>query len=701
VTPDRHAFRHHPLDGAALYFQPASGVHVRVATAATRGLRRAAPRVAMFGITNACNLACDFCSRDATRPSQWTVATAAAALHGLAAAGTLEVAYGGGEPFVFRGFAELVAELAATTALAQHVTTNGTRIDRASWGPFAGRFGVVRLSIYDGVDWRAPAAVLADAGQRWGANVLCDAARLAALPALLVELAARGARDVSLLSYVGGDPARQLDAAGERRLAAIIEASPLPCRVSVCLGDRLGVARLDGRDAAGDCGAGRDFISVTPDRRVQSCSFQAASAPGATAAELLDAWRTAVAAMNAPAPRIGCARALPQVPPPAPPRLAVWQSFSGNNSGECLMVARFHDPAAAAAYLAELLPGWTPDGAYPAPWLRLFADEGVLGSADVARDYPEASPRELVAIGATVMAAQYAADDAFPELRALAWKRGAEVDPDGVHVHDDATVLAAARAASRADRDALVAAASVVLPGGRAWPHGDHALARVPLFGRDHRFVGLPTLRDALAAWAGARRLAIEVVFDTVDNAALIAAKQRLGEPRPTHPRLTFGYWGPDADAAAARLAATLGERATRCGALVLIDPAPDRKRLAVVGYRAGAFARALTAARVRVHARLWFDPPARGQPKRTWQPAELITLDAWAAATFTRPDVATVRRPDRAHHRQHPTIEVETTEPARAMRALADQAAAMELRCDLSLAELDPLGAALHRLLG
>lgn len=701
MTPDRHAFRHHPLDGAALYFQPASGVHVRVATDATRGLRRAAPRVAMFGITNACNLACDFCSRDATRPSQWTVATAAAALHGLAAAGTLEVAYGGGEPFVFRGFAELVAELAATTALAQHVTTNGTRIDRASWAPFAGRFGVVRLSIYDGVDWRAPAAVLADAGQRWGANVLCDAARLAALPALLVELAARGARDVSLLSYVGGDPARQLDAAGERRLAAIIEASPLPCRVSVCLGDRLGVARLDGRDAAGDCGAGRDFISVTPDRRVQSCSFQAASAPGATAAELLDAWRTAVAAMNAPAPRIGCARALPQVPPPAPPRLAVWQSFSGNNSGECLMVARFHDPAAAAAYLAELLPGWTPDGAYPAPWLRLFADEGVLGSADVARDYPEASPRELVAIGATVMAAQYAADDAFPELRALAWKRGAEVDPDGVHVHDDATVLAAARAASRADRDALVAAASVVLPGGRAWPHGDHALARVPLFGRDHRFVGLPTLRDALAAWAGARRLAIEVVFDDVDDAALIAAKQRLGEPRPTHPRLTFGYWGPDADAAAARLAATLGERATRCGALVLIDPAPDRKRLAVVGYRAGAFARALTAARVRVHARLWFDPPARGQPKRTWQPAELITLDAWAAATFTRPDVATVRRPDRAHHRQHPTIEVETTEPARAMRALADQAAAMELRCDLSLAELDPLGAALHRLLG
>ena len=132
----------------------------------------------------------------------------------------------------------------------------------------------------------------------------------------------------------------------------------------------------------------------------------------------------------------------------------------------------------------------------------------------------------------------------------------------------------------------------------------------------------------------------------------------------------------------------------------MLVDPAPDRKRLAVIGHRAGAFVRAFTGARVRVHATLWFDPPARGQRERTWQLAELAALDAWAAATFTQPDAATVRRPDRAHHWQHPTVEVETGAPAPAMRALADHAAALEARCDLSLAELDPLGAALHRLL-
>ena len=82
-----------------LYFQPRTGVHVRVERAATAGLRRRAPRVAMFGITNACNLACEFCSRDAARASTWTVADAAAVLRGLHDAGTLEVAYGGGEPF--------------------------------------------------------------------------------------------------------------------------------------------------------------------------------------------------------------------------------------------------------------------------------------------------------------------------------------------------------------------------------------------------------------------------------------------------------------------------------------------------------------------------------------------------------------------------------------------------------------------------
>lgn len=49
---------------ARLYFHPATGAQLRITNAATRSERRTAPRVAMFEMTNACNLRCDFCSRD-------------------------------------------------------------------------------------------------------------------------------------------------------------------------------------------------------------------------------------------------------------------------------------------------------------------------------------------------------------------------------------------------------------------------------------------------------------------------------------------------------------------------------------------------------------------------------------------------------------------------------------------------------------
>ncbi|MBI3230118.1 MAG: hypothetical protein HYZ45_08095, partial [Burkholderiales bacterium] len=49
---DRSAFRAHPLQGAMLYFQPASGIHIRIENESTRQLQRCAPRVVMFGITN-------------------------------------------------------------------------------------------------------------------------------------------------------------------------------------------------------------------------------------------------------------------------------------------------------------------------------------------------------------------------------------------------------------------------------------------------------------------------------------------------------------------------------------------------------------------------------------------------------------------------------------------------------------------------
>src|SRR5688572_1499268 len=167
LAPLPPMFRQHALDDAMLYFHPATGTNVRVENASTRGLRRLAPRVAMFGITNVCNLSCYFCSRDMDARSGWTVAAAAEVLRELSAAGCLEVAFGGGEPFAFRGFAELLEELRATTPLALHATTNGTMIDRRSWRRYRDRFGQVRVSIHRGTDWSECADTLREAGQRW------------------------------------------------------------------------------------------------------------------------------------------------------------------------------------------------------------------------------------------------------------------------------------------------------------------------------------------------------------------------------------------------------------------------------------------------------------------------------------------------------------------------------------------------------
>ncbi|MBK9036711.1 MAG: radical SAM protein [Myxococcales bacterium] len=713
---DRRQFRAHALDGAALFFQPATGVHVRVATAATRALRRQAPRVAMFGITNACNLTCGFCSRDVARPSAWTVATAAAALRGLHDAGTLEVAYGGGEPFAFRGFAELVAELDATTALAQHVTTNGTLIRAATWAPFAGRLGQVRLSIYDDVPWRPAVEVLAGAGQRWGANLLVDAAALPTLPARLADLAARGCHDASLLSYVGPERARHLDDAGRARLAAIIADSPVACRLSVCFGDRVAAPRLPTGDA-GDCGAGRDFVSITPDRQVQSCSFQDRGLPGATAAEILAAWRTQQARLAAPSPRVGCARLHPvTAPPAAPPPIAVWQAFSGNNSGECVLVATFATVADADAYLAELTPGWVPDGGCSPAWQQLFTDEGVAQVA-TGTSWPsdEGSPRELVAIGASVLAVQYAVDDAFPELRALAWKRGAEVVPGGVHVHGDLTLVVAVRCRDDADRAALLAAAA---PGWFvydeaepmrstyaplvAYPHGDVVVLPMPILGGDGSLPTLVAARDAVARVVGERAHAAEICFTRLTEAELVAAKQRLGRRPPRVPRLWVSLWGGDgADRAAAFARSLGGDRVTVADAHVLIDPAPDRKRLAVLAYRRGATVDVIDSERLELTASPWFEapPPTKGrrEPERGFDRAH---LEPTLRATLPREAALTVTWAEHRTRPPRPSITVVTAAPTAALVALRAYADDVGARLNLWAAEVDPVGAMLRRLL-
>jgi MoaA/NifB/PqqE/SkfB family radical SAM enzyme len=308
-----------PLDGALLSFDRDTGLGVLADGPETAHLVQRAPRVVQFGITNACNLACDFCSRDLHAKSAWTRESAFAILAALAEAGTLEVAFGGGEPFVFKGFVSLVQRLHRETPLAVSVTTNGTRLDDATLDALDGCLGQIRVSIYDDNDWRSTVARLARRDVVFGVNLLVTPARLPELDALVLELAALGCRDVLLLGYHGADAALHLapsqDAALVRRVRALGAAWPgLRLALDVCFGPRmaalpsahLGVPRRD-------CGAGRDFVVVTSDKTVRACSFHHDAHPITDASDVLAVFAGERARLSSAVDDAGCMRRPPRV----------------------------------------------------------------------------------------------------------------------------------------------------------------------------------------------------------------------------------------------------------------------------------------------------------------------------------------------------------------------------------------------------
>lgn len=428
-------FRAHPLDGAMLWFHPRLGLNLRWDAPATHKLRRVAPRVVLFAITNRCNLACDFCSRDPAAPSTWTVESAFQTLADFAQAGVLEVAFGGGEPLAFRGFDALIERLGRDTPLALHLTTNGELLTPDRAARLAPHLGEVRLSVYPQGSWAERIALLVRSGVVVGANLLATPATVPALPAVLRRLADLGCHDAAILRYVGHDPALHLDAQQESELSQIILQSPLRVRVSACFGSRLHALPLLFPGVDGDCGAGRDFLVVTSDKRLKACSFQDTTVPFTTVADALVAYATQRPILDAAAGRPGCARPLPRAASLSA-GLRLWRGFSGNNSSDCILVGRFGQPEAAEAFLAQLLPGYQPGRRTPQSWLELFSAQGLAAS----ECYP---PDNMVTLGRSLLLhTDSSLTDDFVPLRALLWRRGGRSVCNGVFGRSEVRLLA-------------------------------------------------------------------------------------------------------------------------------------------------------------------------------------------------------------------------------------------------------------------
>lgn len=109
----------------------------------------AAPRQVSIALTNTCDLACSYCFAPKTHATlafdrivSW--------LYELDINGTIGVGFGGGEPTLYRRFAELCAHAARNTGLAVTFTTHGHHLDDAMLTLLKGNVHFIRVSM-DGI----------------------------------------------------------------------------------------------------------------------------------------------------------------------------------------------------------------------------------------------------------------------------------------------------------------------------------------------------------------------------------------------------------------------------------------------------------------------------------------------------------------------------------------------------------------------
>lgn len=401
------------LDGAWMGFDRDRGLNLLYADEQTRTLARRAPRTLQVGLLTPCNMACSFCYRDAAAPSRLTREFVVDLLIEAERWGLLEVAFGGGEPLLFKGFADLIDELHRRTELGLNLTTNGLLLTPELMARLRGKIGEIRLSAYPDNDWRG--TLTRFAGEPIGINWIVTPANVGVLAPRVREMLALGARNVLLLGYKGEDTSMLLGAELAALRAALAELDGLPLMVDICLYPHL--ADLPHLFARTDCGAGDDMLAITADRAVQACSFADHRIPFETFEEL----QLIYGLMRAARPHAhtgGCTRdqfagdesqrvVSGRVLPPAGggdgSGLWAWQAHASSNSGPYTLLARFATEEQARRLEDEL------DDAYQAhlDWVVENGDDFM------ARYYAPTPPlREL--------AARYGFE--WPEDRGFAWE---------------------------------------------------------------------------------------------------------------------------------------------------------------------------------------------------------------------------------------------------------------------------------------
>ncbi len=400
------------------------GLNVLLADEHTTMLRRRAPRSLQIGLLTPCNLSCSFCYRDRKAPSRLDRGFLVELLEKCDRWGVLEVAFGGGEPLMFDGFAELVEELHATTSLGINVTTNGMLLTRELAARLRGKVGEWRLSVYPDNDWARTLERLA--GEPIGVNWIVTPGSVHEVAARVRDFRARGASNVLLLGYKGSDRRMLLgdaDLATLRTQLAEVEQERI--LVDICWHPQL--ADLPHLFARADCGAGDDMLVITADRAVQACSFADHRIPFATF-EQLQAIYQMMRLARPIANTGGCTRELFTI---APGKREVsgrvlegngawsWHARASSNSGTYTIIARFRSEDGAReaeaalddayqAHLDYVVENQERDIYSPTPPLQALAakygfewpgDDGFAWEGDAFGDREEADQLQIERLG--------------------------------------------------------------------------------------------------------------------------------------------------------------------------------------------------------------------------------------------------------------------------------------------------------------
>jgi MoaA/NifB/PqqE/SkfB family radical SAM enzyme len=256
----------------------------RRARAERNGL--AVPAVLIASVTRRCNLDCAGCYAKALRPTEEAGKRAELSderfmdlFHEAVDLGVGVIFIAGGEPLVRRGLLEKVAALRGPSAL---VFTNGTLIDEAMIAQF-GRTMIPVFSVEGGASFTAErrgcgvhekalaqAKAVRDRGGFFGLSVTVTSENIATVlsPAFRDSVADMGASVLFLIEFVPVAPDSAHLVLSDAQRAALNDpelAAGMPCPVIGLPGDE---------ESYGGCmAAGRGFIHLAPDGRLEACPF--------------------------------------------------------------------------------------------------------------------------------------------------------------------------------------------------------------------------------------------------------------------------------------------------------------------------------------------------------------------------------------------------------------------------------------------